>query len=155
VRVRTAAPEEPPLVPPLPAAPLVRVRTASAPPEDGAVAFAPLVCVRTGAAPLARELPVLPLPVDPLVRVRGAEELPLDAGATPVPREPLAAVRGAPAAVARTLELLPAARLAPAERRLCSWRTTWTVRLMTCVRTSVAGCSARATRVGVEPARSV
>jgi hypothetical protein len=159
--VRTAPGPEPLAGPPA-APPLVRVRTVPDPPEEeGALAFAPLVRVRTGAAATRFERVEPDAPPPPLVRVRGAEEppiVPLDAAELPELCEPLAAVRGAPAPAATVRRPVPApVARALLERRVWarSWRTTWSVRRMICVRTSTAGCRTRATRVSLGPERSV
>jgi len=97
----------------------------------------PLVCVRTGAAP------------DPaagaeaaawLVRLRGATPAPLGAAAEACP---LDADRGAAADLAPDTE--PARPAVWRGRGGRSWRTTWIVLRITCVRTS-ATCAAPALR---------
>jgi len=113
--------------------------------------------VRTGAA--ARFGRVEPEVPPPLVRVRGAEDpltVPFDAELLEL-CEPLAAVRGAAETVRRPVPV-PVARVAPLEERCAwarSWRTTWTVRRITCVRTSTAGFDTCATWVSLGPERSV
>jgi len=131
--------------------PLVRVRTVLLP---GPAVDPPLVRVRTGAG-LEPDDGATPVPA-PLVRVRGAGVL--TAAPEDGAREPLELVRGTlPVDATATAPVVAA--LAPRVPRPLggrSWRTTWTVRRITCVRTSTAGCCARVERpVAAEPGRSV